>query len=301
MNASANRLVARLYDQPYVLLMLTTLMWGGNAVASRLAIGQVSPMVLTVLRWFVAITILAIIGRRRLAADWPLLKPRFGYLVMLGIIGLTAFNALMYVAAYSTSGVNLTIIQGAIPVFVLVGAYLVYRTPIRLVQGAGVLLTLVGLVVIASRGHLENLLGLKFAVGDMLMVVASAFYAAYTVALQKRPAVSGLGLFTVLAGIACLTGLPLLAAEIVTGHAYWPTPMGWAVLAYVAIFPSLIAQLFYLRGIDLIGPGRAGIFVNLVPVFGSALSVVILGEPFGWHQAIALALVLGGIVWAQKR
>lgn len=301
MNASANRLVARLYDQPYVLLALTTLMWGGNAVASRLAIGQVSPMVLTVLRWFVAISILSVIGRGRLQADWPLLKPRLGYLVMLGIIGLTAFNALMYVAAYSTSGVNLTIIQGAVPVFVLIGAYFAYRTPIRLVQGAGVLLTLVGLAVIASKGHLENLLGLKFAVGDVLMVVASAFYAAYTVALQKRPAVSGLGLFTVLAGIACLTGLPLLVAEIASGHAYWPTPTGWLVLAYVAIFPSLLAQLFYLRGIDLIGPGRAGIFVNLVPVFGSALSVVILGEPFGWHQAIALALVLGGIVWAQKR
>lgn len=301
MNASVHRLLARLYDQPYVLLALTTLMWGGNAVASRLAIGQISPMVLTVLRWFVAIAILAIIGRGRLQADWPQLKARLGYLVMLGIIGLTAFNALMYVAAYSTSGVNLTIIQGAVPVFVLIGAYFAYRTQIRIVQGVGVLLTLAGLAVIASKGHLENLLGLKFALGDVLMVVASAFYAAYTVALQRRPAVSGLGLFTVLAGIACLTGLPLLAAEIATGHAYWPTLTGWLVLAYVAVFPSLLAQLFYMRGIDLIGPGRAGIFVNLVPVFGSALSVVILGEPFGWHQAIALMLVLGGIVWAQKR
>lgn len=301
MNAAVNRLVVRLYEQPYVLLMLTTLMWGGNAVASRLAIGQISPMVLTVLRWFVAITILSLIGRSKLAQDWPRLKPRLGYLVLLGVIGLTAFNALMYVAAYTTSGVNLTIIQGAVPVFVLIGAYAAYRTPIRLVQGAGVVLTLVGLVVIASQGHLENLLQLRFAVGDVLMVVASAFYAAYTVAVQRRPAVSGLGLFTVLAAIACVTGLPLLAAEIASGHAYWPTPTGWAVLAYVAIFPSLLAQLFYLRGIDLIGPGRAGIFVNLVPIFGSALSVVILGEPFGWHQAIALLLVLGGIVWAQKR
>lgn len=301
MHASANRFVTRLYDQPYALLTLATLMWGGNAVASRLAIGQISPMGMTVLRWFVAISILGVIGRRQLAADWPHLKPRLGYLVMLGIVGLTAFNALMYNAAYSTSGVNLTIIQGAVPVFVLIGAYMAYRTPIRLVQGAGVLLTLIGLAVIASKGHQENLVGLKFAIGDVLMVLASACYAAYTVALQRRPAVSGLGLFTALAIIAFVTGLPLFAAEIAAGHAYWPTPIGWAVLAYVAVFPSLLAQLFYLRGIDLIGPGRAGIFVNLVPIFGSALSVVILGEPFGWHQAIALTLVLGGIVWAQKR
>jgi drug/metabolite transporter (DMT)-like permease len=247
------------------------------------------------------ISLLGVVARRQVVSDWPVLKTRLPYLIGLGVIGLTAFNAIMYVAAYTTSGVNLTIIQGAIPVFVLIGAYAAYRTPIRLVQGIGVLLTIVGLAVIASNGAWSNLLDLKFAIGDLLMILASAFYASYTVAVQRRPPVSGLALFTILAAIACLAGLPLLVAEILAGQAYWPTATGWMVLAYVAIFPSLMAQLFYLRGIELIGPGRAGIFVNLVPVFGSALSVAILGEPIGWHQVIALVLVLVGIAWAQKR
>jgi drug/metabolite transporter (DMT)-like permease len=281
--------------------VLTSLFWGGNAVAGRLAIGQVSPMALTFLRWTVAITVLLVIGHNQVRADWPVLRRRVPYLLALGIVGLTAFNAIMYVAAYTTSGVNLTIIQGAIPVFVLVGALLAFGTPIRPSQSVGVVATVAGIALIASKGDLATVMGLRFASGDMLMLVASACYAAYTVALQKRPQASGLGLFTVLACIAWGATMPLYAAEAAMGETYWPTPMGWAVILYVALFPSLLSQIFFMRGIELIGPGRAGIFVNLVPVFGSVLSILVLGEPFGWYQAASLVLVLGGIAWAQRR
>jgi len=291
----------RLYDLPYPLLVMAALFWGGNAVASRIAVGQVSPMSLTTLRWTITIAVLLVVARDQLRADWPVLRSHWRYLVAMGAIGLTAFNALMYIAAYTTSGVNLTIIQGAIPVFVLIGAFLTYRTRISRAQGVGVVVTIAGIVIIASKGDLGTVLGLKFASGDLLMLVACACYAAYTVALKRRPAVSGLGLFTILAIIAGLIAIPLYAAEFAAGRTYWPTPTGWAVIFYVGFFPSLLSQVFYMRGIELIGPGPAGIFVNLVPVFGSALSVMILGEPFGWYQATALILVLGGIAWAQRK
>ncbi len=301
MRARAVRLGHLLYDQPYILLALCSLFWGGNAVASRIAIGQISPMALTALRWVIPITVLGVLYRKQVRADWPVLRTRIPFLLMLGIIGLTAFNAIMYVAAYTTSAVNLTIIQGAIPVFVLLGAFVFHRTPIRNAQTVGVVVTIAGIAIVASKGDIATVLGLKFAIGDLLMLVACACYASYTVALKSRPDVSGIGLFTVLATIAGSMAAPLYGVELAAGQSYWPTPIGWCVVLYVGLFPSLFAQIFYMRGIELIGPGRAGIFVNLVPVFGSALSVLILGEPFGWYQATALVLVLGGIAWAQRR
>ena len=291
----------RWFAHPYVLLGLTSLFWGGNAVASRIAIGNVGPMALTMLRWTLACAVLAVIARDSLRADWPILRRRLPYLVFLGIFGLTAFNAMMYVAAYSTTAVNLTIIQGAIPVLVLLGALMAYRTPIRRSQVAGVLATIVGVAMVACKGDLATLKTLAFARGDLLMLVASACYAGYTVALFRRPQVSGLGFFTALAVVAWMMSIPLFVAELWSGNGLWPTPTGYLVIAYVALFPSLLAQIFFMRGVELIGPGRAGIFVNLVPVFGSILAVVILGEPFGWYHGVALMLVIGGIAWAQRR
>jgi drug/metabolite transporter (DMT)-like permease len=106
--------------------------------------------------------------------------------------------------------------------------------------------------------------------------------------------------FTVAAAFACLISLPLLAAEIAMGRFHVPTPAGWAILAFTVIGPSILSQLSFMRAIELIGPGRAGVFVNLVPVFAPILAVLLLGEPFGFYHAVALALVLGGIFIAER-
>jgi drug/metabolite transporter (DMT)-like permease len=127
------------------------------------------------------------------------------------------------------------------------------------------------------------------------MVVACLLYAGYTVALQRRPAVAALSLFTVLAAAALLASLPLVAMEAASGQLQWPTLTGWTIAVLAVLFPSFLAQMFFLRGVELIGPGRAGVFINLVPVFASILAVAILGESFAAFQAIALGLVLGGI------
>jgi drug/metabolite transporter (DMT)-like permease len=111
----------------------------------------------------------------------------------------------------------------------------------------------------------------------------------------------GLIFFTAMAMVACLVSLPLLAAEIATGTAYWPTLTGWLILIYVVVGPSLASQLFFMRAIELIGPGRAGVFVNLVPVFAPLLAVAILGEHLALYHGLALALVLGGIWIAERR
>jgi drug/metabolite transporter (DMT)-like permease len=287
--------VNRLWTNAYLLLALTCLMWAGNAVASRLAVGHISPFALTSLRWLCVCLVLPVMFRRELQAHWPVLKAHGRMILAMGILGFTVFNAMMYLAAYTTTAINIGILQGAIPIIVLLGAWMAFGIRIRGLQWLGVVVTLLGVGLVAVRGDLATLATLTFARGDILMIVACLFYAGYTVALRKRPAMPGLVFFTALAIIAGIVSVPLMAIEMALGQSFWPTPRGWAILAYVAIGPSLLAQLFFMRGVDLIGPGRAGVFVNLVPVFSAVLGVVVLSEPFHLYHALALALVLGGI------
>lgn len=290
-----------LFGNAYLLLVLTTLMWGANAVAGRLAVGEISPMALTGFRWVGVVVLLVLFARKTVTAEWPVLRRHLPFLMILGALGFTAFNALFYVAAHTTQAINIGIIQGSIPIFVLLGAYLVYRTRVTLVQILGVAATMIGVALVATQGELARIVDFQFNRGDLLMVVACALYAGYTVALRRRPAVSGLAMFSVMAGAAFLTSIPLVIIEVAMGDFQWPTLTGWGVLAYVVVFPSLLSQIFFLRSVELVGPGRAGVFVNLVPVFSAALGVVILGEQFQLYHALALGSVLGGIWLAERR
>ncbi|MCO5091421.1 DMT family transporter [Bosea sp. (in: a-proteobacteria)] len=291
----------RAWANAYLLMVLTTLVWGANAVASRLAVDQISPIALTALRWAGACAVMLPLVRGELRRHWPVLRARWRLACLLGMGGLSGFTVLMYLAAHSTSAINIGILQGSTPIFVLMGAFVAFRTPISRMQGIGVAITLVGVAVIASRGDIDVLMALRFVPGDFLMILACLFNAGLAVGLRLRPPVPGMVYFTALAGFACLAALPPLAAEIALGRFSMPTPLGWLIVAFTVIFPSLLSQLTFLRAIDLIGPGRAGVFVNLVPVFASILAVLILGEPFGLYHAAALVLVLGGIFIAENR
>jgi drug/metabolite transporter (DMT)-like permease len=287
-------------SKAWLLLGLTMLMWGGNVVASRLAVGQVSPMALVALRWILVCGLLTLMRRRHLAAEWAIVRPRWPLLLFMGISGFTGFNALFYAAGHLTSGVNIAIIQGGIPVFVLFGNRLIYGVRTSALQLAGLVLTMLGILVVGTRGDLLALGAMHWNVGDLMMLIAALLYASYTLALRYRPEVSALGFFTLISYAACLTSLPPLAFEIVSGTVQWPTLAGVLVIAYVALFPSFIGQLMYMHGVRLIGPARAGLFVNLLPVFGALLSVVVIREPFGVYHGVALALVLGGIFVAER-
>jgi drug/metabolite transporter (DMT)-like permease len=284
----------------YLLLSTAAAIWAGNALAGRLAVGEISPMALTCLRWIIAFAGLALLARADLARDAATLKRHWLYVLLVGSGGYTVFTAFFYAAAYHTTAVNMAILQGAIPVLVLIGALVAFRTRIGGLQGLGAAITLAGVVLVASKGDAGVLTSLAFNIGDVWMLAACLAYALYTLALRERPPVSTLSMIAAFAGAAFLTSLPLLAYEVATGTVQWPTGRGLVIVGFVGLFPSLVAQLSYLRGVELIGPGRAGIFVNLVPVLGALGAVALLGEPFGAYHAVALALVLGGI-WLAER
>jgi drug/metabolite transporter (DMT)-like permease len=292
--------VDALYRRPALLLTLTSLFWAGNAIAGQLAKGEITPLQLVLARWVGVLLILWPLYGRQVVASWPAVRPRIWRVVAMGTLGFTLFNLLFYWAALETSAVNIGILQGAVPVFVLIGAFLHHGTRVGLLQAAGVGITLVGVVLVATRGAPLAALETEVNRGDLVMLVGCFLYAAYTVMLVGRPAVPDAAFFTLLATFSALTALPPAVAEAMLVEGYrWPTAEGWLIVAYVALFPSCIAQLFFLRAVDLIGPGRAGVYTNLVPVFAAALAVGLLGQEFAAYHALALVAVIGGIALAQ--
>lgn len=285
----------------YLFLTLTTLFWAGNAVAGRIAVGEISPMLLIAFRWFGTVVLLLAIGGAQVRRDWPVLRQRLPYLATMGVVGFTAFNAFFYLAAHETTAVNIGILQGAMPVLVLIGSVVLFRTKIGGLQVAGVAITIAGVLLVVSRGNLSVLAALDVNQGDFLMLLASLLYAAYALGLRNRPQVSPLALLTVISAAAAIATVPLAVAEGLMGRTIWPGPEGWAVVAYVTVFPSVMAQLFFIKGVGLIGPARAGVFINLVPVFAAILGVAILGEAFRWYHMGALVLVLSGLWLAERR
>jgi drug/metabolite transporter (DMT)-like permease len=284
----------------YLMLAGTSLCWGANTIFGRLAVGEASPMAVVMFRWLGVVILIALFASRYVRQDWPALKSRLPFIFLMGALGFASFNGIFYVAAHSTTALNMGILQGSIPVFVLLGGYLVFRSPVGRLQALGVVVTIVGVITVATGGKLGQLAGLGVNIGDGLMILACMLYSGYTVGLRNRPKASALGLFTLLAASAFIASLPLAGVEAALGHFQWPTPKGWLVIGLVTLFPSFLAQIFFMHGVEAIGPGRAGVFVNLVPVFSAILAVAILGEPFEFYHAIALVLVLGGIYLSER-
>ncbi len=284
----------------YGLLVLTTFFWGANAVFAKLAVSEISPMALVSLRWLGVVLVLGPIAIRSVVREWPVLRARWPYLMAMGALGLAVFNGIFYWAAHHTSAINIGILQGVMPMFILLGTFGLYRIRFSLHQALGVGLTIVGVVVVGIEGDLNQLRAISFNWGDLLVLLACALYAAYTIGLRHRPETGAVSLFVALASAAFLMSLPMLLIEVRLGWAQPPTAVGWAIAGLVAIFPSLLAQLFFIRGVQLIGPARAGIFLNLVPLFAVTLAFFILDERLQTHHFIALIFVVAGIGLAER-
>ena len=220
--------------------------------------GKSLPLALVTARWAGVVLLIALFMRGPLRRDWPGLKRHWRFVAAMGAAGFTLFNAVFYIAAHSTTAINLGIIQGAIPVFVMVGSYLLYKEKITVIQALGVVVTLIGVVVVVTRGSLERLVTLTVNDGDFLMLLAAFLYASFAIGLRRKPPVSTLGLFSAMAIVAFFVSLPFTVGEMVVGTFLAPTPLGWLIVLLVTIFPSLrIADLLHHGGReDRAEPGR---------------------------------------------
>ncbi len=289
-----------MHANPYALLTLTTLLWAGNAIAGKLAAGVISPVALTFARWLLACVAFYFFARPHLDSDWPAIRKSLPLLFGLGALGFSAFNFGLYGALHYTTAINVTIEQSAMPVLIIFANYLFFSVRITGLQGVGVLLTIIGVLVTATRGSPLAVLESGVNRGDVVMMLAVLLYGSYTVALRFRPDIHWTSLMFVLTCSAAVFALPFYAVEILRDGFRMPGPEAWAIIAYTVIFPSMMSQAFFIRGVAMLGANRAGLFINLVPIFGALLAVLILGESFRPYHMVGLALVLGGIAIAER-
>jgi drug/metabolite transporter (DMT)-like permease len=295
-------LFLRLKDQPYLLLTLTSLFWAGNAVVGRAVVDQIPPIALAQIRWTLAFALILPFAWSRLRDELPVIRRHIGVIAILSVTGISAFNTLQYWSLQYTTATNVSVLQSSAPLLIGLWSWLLWRDPLTRAQLAGVATSLVGVLAIVSGGDLAQLFGLALNVGDIVMLAAIADYALYSSLLRRRPGISPIGFLTVTIGMGALLLVPFSLGELALGAR--PAPLsggGLAALVYVAVFPSILSYLFFNRGVQLIGANRAGPFFHLIPLFGSALAIVFLGERPGWHHLAGAALIIGGVFVAGRR
>lgn len=278
------------------MLTLMALFWAGNMIVGRAVIDDLPPLGLGFWRSFGALLILAPIGLPRMWRDRQVILAHWRILAALGFLGTTCFALPAFIALHHTEAVNATLIGGVPPIIIVVLSWLVLGQRITRRQGAGVVTALAGLVVIVARGDAAMLTGLSLNVGDLILLISVCGFALFAMLLPRRPPALDLICFTtVLFFVGSLTSLPFHLWEIADGR---PMPFNltaaWAV-GFIALFPSVLAQLFWVESVRRVGPAVASNFIYLAPVFGAALAVLLLGETFAWFHGLGITLIFAGI------
>jgi drug/metabolite transporter (DMT)-like permease len=290
-----------LANQPYLLLSFTALFWAGNAIVGRLAAGQIPPVTLSFLRWGLAFLLILPWAWPHLKQDWPAIRSRLGLMILLSLTGIGVFNTMQYWALEYTQALNTLLLQSAAPLIIAVWSLVLLGVRLTVAQAFGVLLSLAGVLVIILHGDLTALSKVDFNKGDLIFITALTIFGIYSVLSLKRPQIHGLSFvaFTFGCGAACL--VPLLVWELLTRPAMQLNLNNLLSLIYVAVFPSTLAYLCFNRGVQLIGANRTAPFFHVVPVFGTVLSIIFLGEHPQLFHFIGFALVLSGVFVASRK
>jgi drug/metabolite transporter (DMT)-like permease len=290
-----------LNNQPYLLLSLTSLFWAGNIVLARYVAGHVPPLTLSCIRWIGAFILLWPFARPHLKKDWPALRARWPLLLVLSATGFAANNALSYWGLQYTQALNALLIQSSGPLFVALWSLALFGVRLTAFQLAGILTSLLGVLTILLRGDFSALASIRFNTGDLMVAGALLIFGLYSALMPRRPVTHQLSLIACTIGCGAILLLPFSIWEYASGVTLKLDLLSLATLAYAMIFPSTLAYLFFNRGIALIGPNRAAPFFHLMPVFGSVLAIVLLGEEPRLFHLVGYVLVLGGVIIASRQ
>jgi drug/metabolite transporter (DMT)-like permease len=289
------------HASPYLLLTLSPLFWACNWIIARAVHADIPPMAMTFFRWLFAILILVPFAWPHVRRDWPVIRAHWKTMVVLGAIGVGTHNGLAYLGLNFTTATNGVILNSFIPVMIITLSWVFLRERMTAPQVAGVAVSLAGVLTILSRGSLDTLTSFRVNVGDLFIILSMALWASYTIGLKWRPAgLNMLSFLFVTAVIGDLCVLPLVLGEMALGrHVHW-TWTSVAALLTVALFSSVLAYIFWNRGVEQVGANVAGLFVHLMPVFGVVLAWLVLGERIASFHLAGIALILAGI-WATSR
>ena len=283
----------------YVVLTLDALILGSTGVVGKLILVDMPIMAFIFWRWVGAFVILAPFAAREFIASWPTIRAHWKLLLALALLGSVQFNSLWYIALQTTSAINATLISGAQPAGIVLAAWFMTREISSVRAVLGMMLAFIGLVAIVVRGDFGVLLTLEFVIGDLLILFAVAVWSIYTVLLRRFPKDLNLPPFLLFVyGMAVIVVTPLYAWEISQGITFTPTLNAALLILFLIIFVSMMHNVFWIRGVGVVGPSTAGQFNYLIPVFGSGLAILILGEEFQLFHLVGMVLILAGVYLA---
>tara|TARA_R110001583_G_scaffold41483_3_gene131998 strand:+ start:5732 stop:6610 length:879 start_codon:yes stop_codon:yes gene_type:complete len=285
----------------YLLLILTTLFWAGNFVLGRAMHLVLPPIVMAELRWALALIILLPFLIPRLIKHKAVILTNWKILTILSIFSVTCFNTFIYIGLTNTNASNATILQSAIPIFILILSALWLKERVSIQQWLGVTISLIGVLMLITQGKLSNLLSLSFNLGDIYILVGVLSWAIYSILLRWRPAeLDGFTFFGVTVLLGTIILMPFSVGEFYFANTIvWESKITYTV-AYMAIFPSILAYIFWNKGVADLGAVKAGLFIHLMPLFGLLLSSLFLNEKIYTFHIVGILLIFSGIYLAIK-
>jgi drug/metabolite transporter (DMT)-like permease len=291
-------LLRTLWSAPYILLTLAVLFWSGNFIVGRAVSDLVPPVALAFWRWTAGLVIVLAFGWRHVIADLHKLKASWPILVILAALGIATFNTFVYLGLHTTTALNAVLLQSAMPIVIIVMTFVFFGERPGFAPAVGVAVSMAGVATIASAGDWSALASLTINRGDLWVLAAVGAYALYSVLLRKRPDVHPLSFLAATFALGALMLVPLLVYEHFAIKPLEPSVTAFLAIAYVAVFPAVLSYLFFNRGVELAGANAAGHFIHLIPLFGSALAILLLGESLASFHILGGILIASGLILA---
>jgi len=277
-------------------------MWGGNWVTGRALRDSFDPVTLNFWRWVVALVALAPFALPYLKGKGPVLRANMGILLLFAFLGVALFQCMVYLGLRTTTAINAMLINSSLPLFILICSWILEREKATRTQAIGVLISLCGILVIVSRGEPRTLLALDLHAGDAWILLAMPVWGLYSVLLKRRPAELGGVLFLfVISVLGTLMLLPFYILQTLLAPPPAPGAAQVAGILYVGLAASVIAFIFWNKGVAAVGANAAGFTLHLLPAFGTLLAIIFLGESFFLFHAIGIATILAGVVLATRK
>ena len=281
----------------YILLVLTTIFWSGNFIVGKAAtIYEIPPFSLNFFRWLFAGIILLPFTFKEIILKKNYIKENIGLFIILGITSITVFNSIVYYSLYFTQVITGVLMISTIPVWIILISSLLKIEKTNIYQIFGILLSLIGVVAIITKSDLEVIKGLEFNKGDLSIIVAMFSWAIFSTLLKKKKLkVSQITLLQVVIIFGLMFLTPIYIIELLLGNYIILDKPFFLTLAYVVIFPGLLSFLFWIKGISVIGANRSGIFLHLMPIFGSVFAIIIFKEKIMFYHLIGAIFIIFGI------
>ena len=282
------------------LAVLATFIWSGNFIVAKAVIKQIPPISLNFYRWLIASTIIFPFAFKKFKEEWKTVKQSWHYLFWISLTGIALFNTFVYIGAHYTTAINLALIgTTSSPIMSVLFARIFLKEKIGWLKLVGMILCIIGILFLLSKGDFKNLISLHFSEGDLWVLLAAFCFAVYNTMAKKKPVtISPVNFLFVIFSFGTLMVLPFFIWETKqTLPVEWNVNLLFAIL-YLGLFASVICFLIWNTAIGKLGAGRTALFGNLIPVFSSIEAALILHEDFTWVHITSMIIVFVGIVLA---